>query len=367
MRILHVITSLRTGGAERLMLDLLPRLKEKGQDVELCVFDGTRTQFYEKMEKAGVPINTLQIGGNVYNPLNIIRLLRVIRKGKFDIVHTHLTAPQFFTAIVSLFHKINLITTEHCTSNRIRNWSWFKPFDRWMYSKYQYIISISPATTENLLKSIIIKRPVLTIYNGINIQKFADSQPISRKTLAITEDCKLITMVAAFRHEKDQDTVIKAVQFLPEPYNVIFVGDGIRRPLCEKLAKDLHVDKRVKFLGIRSDVERILKTTDVVVLSSHIEGFGLAAVEGMAAGKPVIASNVPGLAEVVNGAGLLFTPSDEKDLADKILAITTDDNIQKQITESCHIRALQYDIDIMVNNYLLIYKQNYKPRTNTTA
>jgi len=82
MRILHVITSLRTGGAERLMLDLLPRLKEKGQDVELCVFDGTRTQFYEKMEKAGVPINTLQIGGNVYNPLNIIRLLRVIRKGK---------------------------------------------------------------------------------------------------------------------------------------------------------------------------------------------------------------------------------------------------------------------------------------------
>jgi len=236
-----------------------------------------------------------------------------------------------------------------------------------MYSKYQLYISISPATTENLLKSIIIKRPVLTIYNGINIQKFADSQPISRKTLAITEDCKLITMVAAFRHEKDQDTVIKAVQFLPEPYNVIFVGDGIRRPLCEKLAKDLHVDKRVKFLGIRSDVERILKTTDVVVLSSHIEGFGLAAVEGMAAGKPVIASNVPGLAEVVNGAGLLFTPSDEKDLADKILAITTDDNIQKQITESCHIRALQYDIDIMVNNYLLIYKQNYKPRTNTTA
>ena len=57
----------------------------------------------------------------------------------------------------------------------------------------------------------------------------------------------------------------------------------------------------------------------------------------------------------------------QKDLADKILAITTDDNIQKQITESCHIRALQYDIDIMVNNYLLIYKQNYKPRTNTTA
>lgn len=360
MRILHVITSLRTGGAERLMLDLLPRLKEKGQDVELCVFDGTRTQFYEKMERTGVPINTLQIGGNVYNPLNIIRLLRVIRKGRFDIVHTHLTAPQFFAAIASLFHKINLITTEHNTSNRRRDWSWFKPFDRWMYSRYQYIISISPATTQNLLRSIIIKRPVLTIYNGINIQKFADSQPISRETLAINEDCKLITMVAAFRHEKDQDTVIKAIQFLPEQYNVIFVGDGIRRPICEKLAKDLHVDKRIKFLGIRSDVDRILKTTDVVVLSSHVEGFGLAAVEGMAAGKPVIASNVPGLAEVVEGAGLLFTPSDEKDLVNKILAITTNNAYREQIIEKCRIRALQYDINTMTNKYLHIYQQIHK-------
>ena len=68
MRILHVITSLRTGGAEKLMVDLLPRLRDLGNDVELLLFDGTRTLFYEELENTGIKIHTLSVGGNVYNP-----------------------------------------------------------------------------------------------------------------------------------------------------------------------------------------------------------------------------------------------------------------------------------------------------------
>ena len=82
MKILHVITSLRTGGAEKLMVDLLPRLRDLGNDVELLLFDGTLTPFYEELENMGITIHHLAIGGNVYNPLNIFRLRKYLKNSK---------------------------------------------------------------------------------------------------------------------------------------------------------------------------------------------------------------------------------------------------------------------------------------------
>lgn len=111
MKILHVITTLYTGGAEKLMVDLLPRMKQAGHKVELCVFDGTRTPFFEQLEKNGIRIHWFHKGGSVYNPLNIYRLWRLMRKG-WDIVHTHNTAPQLFAAFGEVLCSVVLVTTE---------------------------------------------------------------------------------------------------------------------------------------------------------------------------------------------------------------------------------------------------------------
>ena len=100
MKILHVITSLRTGGAEKLMVDLLPRLKQKGLDVELLLFDGTDTPFRRDAEAAGIKVHDLGKGGSVYSPLHLFRLIPFLRK--YDVVHTHNTAPQLFAAIGSV-------------------------------------------------------------------------------------------------------------------------------------------------------------------------------------------------------------------------------------------------------------------------
>ena len=84
MKILHIITSLQTGGAEKLMVDLLPRLRDLGNEVELLLFDGTRTALYNELEQANIKIRCLSIGGNVYNPLNIFKLRKYLKKpGKY--------------------------------------------------------------------------------------------------------------------------------------------------------------------------------------------------------------------------------------------------------------------------------------------
>jgi len=92
MKILHVITSLQTGGAEKLVTDIVPMLRLKGLDVDVCLFDGQETAFKKRLEKSGCRIYSFSNGGNVYNPMNILRLTRLMRH--YDVVHTHNTAPQ---------------------------------------------------------------------------------------------------------------------------------------------------------------------------------------------------------------------------------------------------------------------------------
>ena len=129
-------------------------------------------------------------------------------------------------------------------------------------------------------------------------------------------------MVAGFRYQKDQDTLIRAMQHLPKnKFELWLVGDGERRGDLEALAIMFGLKDVVKFWGLRGDVPSLLKSSDIVVLSSHIEGFGLAAVEGMSAGKPFIASDVDGLNDVVRGAGLLFRHGDDKQLAELITTL----------------------------------------------
>ncbi len=357
MKILHVITSLHTGGAERLMTDLLPRFKRDGLDIDLLVFDGTDTPFKQRLQDAGIKIYELSQGGSVYNPLRIFQLLPYIRR--YDIIHTHNTAPQLYVALANLFCHSHLITTEHNTLNRRRNWKWYRFIDKWMYNRYDRVICISDKTETNLKKYLTTEsQKICTIYNGIDIKHFTEAKPcLSIKTRS--SDI-IIMMVAGFRYQKDQDTVIKSLCYLPTQYQLYLVGDGVRRPECERLSRQLQVNNRVHFLGIRNDIPELLKASDIVVMSSHFEGFGLAAVEGMAAGKPVIASDVDGLREVVKDAGILFSPGDYQQLAQIIKQLTSDRTEYNRIAHLCINRAKAYDISAMVMSYEHIYKDIYK-------
>lgn len=349
MKILHVITSLRTGGAEKLMVDLLPRLRDMGQEVDLCVFDGVHTAFYELLEQQGIKIFVLQVGGSVYDVRNIFALMHLI-KG-YDIVHTHNTACQLFTAIAHVFAPdARLVTTEHNTTNRRRGRWYLKWGDLWMYRQYERIICISDQASNNLAQYIGASSKILTIYNGINLDRF-----ISAPGTSAERDEKVVTMVSAFRAQKDQKTLIKAFDLLPDNYVLQLVGDGELRSETEIFGKQFGCFDRIKFLGNRDDVPELLKNSDVIILSSHYEGLSLSSLEGMASGRPFIASDVDGLHEIVDGYGVLFPHGDDKALAKCILELTTDADYCAAVVKRCKERALQYDISRMVEGYNRVY------------
>lgn len=351
MKILHVITSLRTGGAEKLMVDLLPRLRELGNEVELCVFDGVRTPFYEQLEGKGVKILSLRTGGSVYDLRNILALIRIMKH--YDIVHAHNTACQLFVSLAHVLAPgVQLITTEHNTTNRRRGKWYLKWGDRWMYRQYRSIICISDKARENLVNYIGEDSKIVTIYNGIDTERFAAAKP---KEVKKDSDVKIVTMVAAFREQKDHKTLIEAFDLLPDNYLLQLVGDGDLRKEMEEYAKHFHSADRIFFLGNRNDVPEILNGSDTVVLSSHYEGLSLSSVEGMASGRPFIASDVDGLHEIVAGYGILFPHEDAQALADAITEVCENKEYARKVSEQCQKHALQFDIGKMAEKYNLVY------------
>lgn len=360
MKILHVITTLQTGGAEKLMVDLLPRLRDMGNDVELCVFEESQTPFYKALKASGIKINCVASKGGYYSPLCLIKLAKLMRKG-WDVVHTHTTAPQMFAAIGGLMCKTHLVTTEHNTTNTRRELWWYKPIDKWMFRQYEAHIMISDQCQANHVAYLGKENcnNLTMVYNGIDFHKYANAKPASDVRRLAN---KIITFVAAFRPQKDQPTLIKAMQYLPEDFHLCLCGGGNeeRKALLEQMIADMGLQKRVHLLGIRNDIPEVLAASDYVAMSSHFEGLSLASLEGMSSGKPFLASDVDGLHEIVDGNGILFPHEDAKTFADEIMKLDADCVYKEEIVNRCKAKAIQYDINVMAEKYMNVYRKLVK-------
>lgn len=356
MRILHVITSLRTGGAERLLVGLIPRLTKMGHEVDLLIFDGSDTPLKKEAEKAGIEIHSLSRGYiQMWNPLHIGKLRSFIKKGNYDVVHTHNTPAQIMGALACGRNGISLVTTEHNSTNHRRSWSLLRGLDKWMYGKYDRIVCVSDSTRGNLVEYIKhVGDKITVIPNGIDAEQFTDAAEPAGVPDAVGR--KVVLMVSAFRLQKDHLTLFNAMKLLPYNYEAWLAGDGVMLNDRVKQVKSMRLTDRVKFLGARDDIPALLKKADVAVLSSHYEGMPVSALEAMSSGTPFIASDVDGLREIVAGAGILFPEGDSEALSREILRVCEDEDYARTVASRCVDRSRQYDIELTARKYLEVYE-----------
>jgi glycosyltransferase involved in cell wall biosynthesis len=255
-------------------------------------------------------------------------------------------------------NDVKLILTEHSTNNKRRNNPIFRLVDRWVYKKYQKIIAISKVAYDKLEKHLGDSYSnIRYINNGVDINKFQNALPYKKKFFNLNQNDFIILQVSSFRYPKDQGTIIKALMELSVSTHLFLVGEGPLKQENIDLAKSLAVADRVHFLGVRKDVPRLLKSADVIVLSSHYEGLSLASVEGLASGKPFVSTRVPGLEEVVEGAGILFEYQDSKGLAQIIKRLQNDEDFYNEVARKCQMRALKYNFEDMIDRYIEVYHQ----------
>lgn len=359
MKIIHVINSLESGGAEKLLLETLPLYNKSGFQVDLLVLNDVDCQFMRAL-KAAECCSIYSLGTHsVYNPINIFKIIPFLKK--YDIAHIHLFPTQYWAVLAKLFSssKIKLVLTEHSTSNPRKESFFLKRIDRFFYRFYENVVCISDEVL-NIFKNYVHlqKSKFVLIENGINLNIIQEAKPYSKNKISSEFNDRdiLLIHIARFSKHKDQKTVIEALKYLPSHVKLLLVGDGVFREKYEILVEKLELNDRVLFMGLRMDVPQLLKTADISILSSNWEGFGLVAVESMASGKPFIGSNVPGMADVVKGAGILFEKGNIKELVFYIEKLIGNQSYFNEIANAGKTRSVQYDIQVMVEKHIQLYK-----------
>jgi glycosyltransferase involved in cell wall biosynthesis len=352
MRVLQLIDSLPLAGAEVLVKDVAPRLRKRGIECDVAVLRKLQTPLESSLHDAGVPLHSTGVT-KLYSPRQVQPLVKLMRG--YDIAHVHLFPAQLWAVLAAkqLQSRVPLITTEHNTWNARRR-RWLRPLDRWMYPHYQLIACNSEATADDLMRWCpATATRIRVVPNGIPLEDFATAQPAKLDLDA--QDKARVVFVGRFEPQKDHQTILRALPMLPNVH-LLLVGDGPLRPQLEGLARSLGVMSRVSFLGKRTDVAQVLKASDIYVHSTNSDGFGMAACEAMAASLPVIASDVPGLAQVVEGAGILFPVGDHEALAREIQALLSSPERRHEMSKAGRKRAQCFSIERTVDGYLAMYE-----------
>lgn len=359
MKIIHIISSLEIGGAQKLVHDLALSQKSLGDDVTVLVYFNSGSMFEKELVTAGVSILSLGCEDitSIRIPIKIHRLLK-----NYDVAHVHLFPSLYQLALASVGTKTPLIYTEHSTYNRRRAKKFLRPVERIVYNRYSKIISISEQTQTTLLDWL---RPhdinkFRVIFNGVDLDKYRNAQTKTVEAMFGRSGIPIL-MISRFVPAKDQVTLIKAIRYIENPdVFVAFAGNGKLIEDAKHLSKHLDVADRCIFLGNRNDIPDLIKSSVIGIQSSHWEGFGLTAVEFMAAGKPIIASSVDGLRQVVEGAGLLFNQGDEKHLASIINRLLSNSNLYTHISMKCETMANKYSLHTMIESYYETYTEIIK-------
>ncbi len=298
MRIVHVINSLATGGAETLVVDLASSMRTAGHDVTILTISDTAGVPLDTARRLG--LNVVSLGRSPRDPRAILGLRSHLKTS--DLTHVHLFPALYFVPMAGRGRP--LVYTEHSTWNKRRDSTLLRRADRFFYKRFASIVAISDGVGNALrsyLASLGLTRDIPVVANGISDTFFDRRRPRS-----LGEHPRLIA-VGNLDERKNFVDAISAVARVPEA-SLTIVGEGAQRGALERHIADLGVGDRVSLVGQSSDVARLMDQHDVLISTSRFEGFSLVAAEAMAMGLPVVGPDVDGFRDsVVDGsAGILF-------------------------------------------------------------
>lgn len=359
MKILHLAQGLRNGGVAQVVYDLASDQVSRGAEVEVVSihspeYDDEPARF----EDAGIKVSPLHINSRF--DLGVINNLTKIMMD-CNVVHVHLFPNQLYASLalskIPKKRRPILITTEHSTWNNRRTHSILRSVDKWFYKKYDKIVAISPEAERGLkdwLKSPKLDSKIVTINNGVDLSRFRDAENKLSLACPIPSAAKSIVMVCRMARPKVPETLLRATAQIPNLHAVL-IGDGPLTDALRNLSRDLGIEKRTHLLGIRRNVNELIKGCSIGCLASEWDGFGLVAVEYMAAGLPVLVSDVPGLREVVGDKDALFSTYDENELAHKIRKLLEQPDYYQSKRDFSISRCQEYSIKKTTDSYWKLY------------
>jgi len=340
------VCSARTGtyGAVMSLLTLSEGLRDAGHRVVFATFRGRA--FGEEVRRRGFEVHEVDCGFKV-SPRAVLQLARVFREVRADVVHTHLSTSSVNGALAARLARLPSISTVHGISNK------------WSYWFADRIVAVSDQARSHLIAQGLREARVDRVYNGVTLPAPARERVAWRHDWGVAESVPVLGTVARLVPAKGVADAIRAFATVTRQHpGSIFVvaGDGPERERLQHLADELGVGPQVRFLGYVRDVAGCLSAMDLFLFPSHREAMGIAVVEALAAGLPVVSTDVGGLPEVLTPeCGVLVPAHDPGAMADAIRGLLSRQESSGAFSVE---RAAQFSVATMVGETIAVYRRD---------
>jgi glycosyltransferase involved in cell wall biosynthesis len=363
IRVVEVLATGTTGGAQEHLFGLVTRMDASRFDVSIVSLSpGSAVR---KLERAGFHVLVLDEPDDAIAVGALAAHLVGIRP---DVIHNHmyraeLVGTRAAIALGEVGHRRPyVVSTVH--SSRVRSEE-DREMLRVLTPHMNQLIAVSKMIEAKLESEGRTAAPIRRIYNGVDLSRYENQEPCCTlpEEYGMEPGSQIVGVVARLEPEKGHPTLLEAwpavLRSVPDAY-LLIVGEGSRRDALEALARDLHIAHRVVFTGRRDDVPAVTAALDVAVLPSYREAQGLSILEALALSRPVVASDVGGIPEVITDGmtGLLVPPHDPDALAGAIVRLLRDhpyaDTLGRAGHDMVHDR---FDIGTMVGLVQQIYEE----------
>ena len=363
MKILYVTTISLTMGFFK---NFIGKLVEDGNTVELaCECSEPVDDFYNIL---GCKSHSLSFSRSPFNKSNITaykQLKKLVKNGEYDIVHCHTPVAAMITRLAC--RKVRkkgtkVIYTAHgfhfYKGAPKLNWLIYYPIEKICSYFTDVLITINKEDFALAQKKMKAKKVEYVPGVGIEVEKFANpgvTKEQKREELGIPQDAKLLISVGELNKNKNHETVIKAIKDLDVYY--VIAGRGDLQDYLQNLIDELNLSDRVKLLGYRTDVAELYAAADIFVFPSFREGLGLAAIEGMASGLPLVVADNRGTRDFCENRvnGFACNPLEPYEFTKAIENILNDDFLKENMVQANLQKANRFDVvpinDIMLDIY----------------
>ena len=293
------------------------------------------------------------------------KLVDMVKLHKIDLLHVHYAIPHAYAGYMAKQMlaqegiELPMVTTLHGTDiTLVGNHPYYKPAVTFSINNSDYVTTVSESLKLDTLRLFDVTSPIQVIPNFIDSQKYLNPISECQRSLMAQDDERIITHVSNFRKVKRIDDVVKIFYHIQKEIKakLIMVGEGPEVQPAKELAYSLGIRDKILFMGASNEVEKILCLSDLFLLPSKNESFGLAALEAMINKVPVISSNTGGIHEVnKNGfSGYLSDVGDVEDMAQKAIHILKEENLLT-FKNNAYQQALAFDLEKIIPQYESVY------------
>ena len=295
------------------------------------------------------------------------KLVDTVKTYGIELLHVHYAIPHAYAGYMAKQMlkdqgiDLPIVTTLHGTDvTLVGKHPFYKPAVTFSINHSDCVTSVSESLKQDTVNVFEVHKEIKVIPNFVDFSKHQHHDEDCQRSLIAPDDQKIITHISNFRKVKRIDDVIEVFYRTQKEVNaiLIMVGDGPERLRAMETCEKLGIENKVKFLGKSNQVYQILCYSDLFVLPSASESFGLAALEAMMMRVPVISTNVGGLPEVnIEGeSGYLFDLGDVEGMAQKSIVLLNDEQKLESMKDKAYTLAKRFDIETIVNQYVAVYK-----------